>query len=68
MRSRNGENSGKPPQWIVDDLAHSVFDTSVVADTTAPSVQVEIPSSLAEQNPLVYFDVIASHNVGVTPR
>jgi hypothetical protein len=45
-----------------------VFDTSVVADTTAPSVQVEIPSSLAEQNPLVYFDVIASHNVGVTPR
>jgi hypothetical protein len=29
MRSRNGENSGKPPQWIVDDLAHSVLDTQM---------------------------------------
>ena len=29
MRSRNGENSGKPPQWIADDLAHSVLDTQM---------------------------------------
>jgi large repetitive protein len=42
------------------------YPLDVIADTTKPTVQVQISSNPADQNSLVYFDVIASDNVGVT--
>jgi large repetitive protein len=42
------------------------YTLSVVADTTAPTVQIEISSNPVDINTVVYFDVIASDDVGVT--